>query len=276
MVKRFRPIRTPIHFTRMFQREGIAERKKVNPNISELHDASIFLFKHILHPEDVRWRLATKYAELKKEVHLSPINLENGLRANYASRTIGRNKAYGAGITGQLHVVQLARAIRNIELGQEHFAWRKPIPFKNPKYQIRFAKTDQIEKKTNRHGVSGCPEAMWQLQLWRKEGYLGRVGINFHSEGKDNIITVANIQGADGKKEQQLGFKHEFGKNFGDALVEKVEEIFGPGFKYRGILQAGKNEVQYRMAFRKAKPDKIKIWSTQSKMQIEDRRTIKN
>ena len=68
MPKRFRPTRTNIHFSRVFDREGI-HNKKMTTNLSEQHDASIFLFKQILNPKDPRWRLANKYAEIKKIYH---------------------------------------------------------------------------------------------------------------------------------------------------------------------------------------------------------------
>jgi hypothetical protein len=278
--KKFRPIRTPVHFARIFQKEGLEKtikgRIKPKLNISELHDASIFLFKQILNPNDIRWKLATRFAEIKKEVPFSPINLENGLRSKYASRSQGKNKARGTSITGQLHILQLVRALRNIDLGHAHFAWRTPISLGSGKYELKFVETKSITKQRDKHGVSGCPEALWQLQLWSKKGYLGRIGLNFHSEESKNIVTIANIQGALGKKREQLDFEKEMGNDFGKELIKRLQQILGNNFEYRGIVPTQKNQTLYRMSFRKAKPEKIKVWSGKIKTQIEDRRKNKN
>ncbi|MDD3083700.1 MAG: hypothetical protein PHP82_01625 [Candidatus ainarchaeum sp.] len=273
MTKRFRVVRTPIHFARLFEREGLEKRTRIQTkiNLSELHDASIFLFKHILNPSDVRWKLATKYAELKKQRNFKPINLENGLRAVYSSRSQGRNKNRGASITGTIHVLQLTRALRNIEIGNEYFAFRKPIKL-DSKYEVRFEKTNSILKQIDKYGLNGCPEALWQLQLWSSNKYIGRIGINFHTEGEKNIITIANIQGAIGKKVEQQEFEKKVGSKFGEELIKILRTNLGPNFEYRGAIPHNKNLVQYKMSFRKAKPKQIKIWDNKMKTMIEDRR----
>ncbi len=282
MPKKFRPVRTPIQFARLFEKEGLAKgftkKAKINSklNLSELHDASIFLFKHILNPADIRWKLATKYADLKKQGYIQPINLENGLRAVYSSRTQGRNKARGASITGQLQVLQLTRALRNIELGNEHFEFRRPISLGSNRYEIRFEKTNSILKQINKNGVSGCPEALWQLQLWSPRGYVGRIGINFHTEGEKNVITIANIQGANGMKTEQIQFEKIMGVPFGEELIKRLRITLGPKFEYRGALPSEKNIVLYKMTFRKSKPEKVRVWDNKVRTMIEDRRTKKN
>ncbi len=280
VIKKFRPIHTPVHFARLFEREGLNRgftkkaRIESKLNLSELHDASIFLFKHVIEPSDVRWSLAKKYAELKKELGFSTFDLENGLRSVYSSRTQGQNKAYGASFVGQIHILQLARSLRNFELGTENVSHRFSQRI-GSNYELKFAQTDSIQKEHNRFGVSGCPEAMWQLQLWSPKGYVGRVGFNFHTEGKNTVITIANIQGAVGKKEEQNAFEIKMGKPFGEVLVERLQHTLGPKFEYRGAIPTEKNQSQYRMTFRKAKPVRIKVWDNKVKTVVEDRRTIK-
>lgn len=280
MVKKFRPVRTPIHFAKLFKKEGLerSSAKKLSVkkklNFSELHDSSIFLFKHILAQGDIRWKLAIKYAELKKEIPMQPINLENGLRAVYSSRSQGKNKARGASIVGAIHVLQLTRALKNIELGNKHFEFRQPINI-NSKYEAKFVKTNSILKQVDKKGVSGCPEALWQLQLWEKNKYLGRIGVNFHAEGAKNIVTIANIQGANGKKLEQNEFKKITGKHFGEELISRLQNTLGPSFEYRGAIPNDINKVLYKMTFRKTKPEKIKVWDNKMRTMIEDRRTKK-
>ncbi|MDD3160009.1 MAG: hypothetical protein PHQ98_03510 [Candidatus ainarchaeum sp.] len=272
-IPKLRPIRTPIHFSKIFELEGIKSREsKSKPNISELHDASIFLFKQIMPPDDVRWRLATEYATLKKEFHISPINLENGMRAKYGSKSQGSNKERGASITGVLHVRQLARALKNIELGHKFLNTREPIRLYDSKYSIKFENTKSIEKKHDSRGVSGCPEALWQLQLYESNKYLGRIGFNFHMEGEKVIVTVSNVQGAEHSKQRLDSFKLEFKSNFGNFLITKLQQMLGPNFVYRGVVPSEINQTQYRMSFRKSNP-KLRVWSLKNKAQVDDFRT---
>ncbi|QQR92720.1 MAG: hypothetical protein IPJ89_00550 [Candidatus Iainarchaeum archaeon] len=150
------------------------------------------------------------------------------------------------------HVTQLSRALTNIEIGANYIKPEKIYPVKG-KYAMQFERTKSIARGKDKRGVTGCPEALWQFHLYNGSTYLGRIGINFHNEGVERIVTIANIQGAEGRAEQLEAFKKATGKRFNDALVEKLKEILGPRFHYRGIVNPEKNPAMYQMTFRRAK-----------------------
>ena len=166
--KRVRVIRTSKEFTNILKNEGTT-RHKYLANLSELHDASIFLFKQILPLKDPRWHLAQKYADLMKKNNFQDINLENGMRANYASRSKGRNKAFGQAVTFTPQVRQLARTLKNIEIGMK-LIYRRPA-VKHRQFTLVFERTNSIMKEADSKGVTGCPEALWQFQLWKGKNY---------------------------------------------------------------------------------------------------------
>ncbi len=269
--KRIRFTRTPIEFSQILKKEGTTAHRYA-ANLSEVHEASVFLFKQILPLKDPRWHLAQKYADLAKETNFQPINLENSMRANYASRSKGRNKAFGQSVTFTPQVRQLARGLKNIELGMQHI-YRKP-PFNYKQFSLVFERTKSIMKETDSRGVTGCPEALWQLQLWKGKEYLGRIGFNFHQEGTTKVVSIANIQGASGKfrdtaKNELIKLKAQEKDNFGEFLIKRLKEQLGPNFEYRGIYPKDMNIVQYKMSFRKAK---IPSYDTEIRTQRMDLR----
>ncbi|MFA6420360.1 MAG: hypothetical protein WCW13_06170, partial [archaeon] len=157
-------------------------------------------------------------------------------------------------------------------LGHEFVDKKKVISTQLPRYKLTFERTRSIQGKLDYRGVSGCPEALWQLQLFDRNKYVGRIGFNFHTEGKKNIVTIANVQGASGQKFGQEEFRRIMGTNFGEYLITQLQETLGPEFEYRGAIQNTTNQAQYRMSFRKAKPSKIKVYSNEIRTMVEDRR----
>jgi len=270
-MSRMRPVRTNVEFRNIFDREGILKGQKCEANLSQVHDASIYLFKQIVDRKDPRHRLAKKYAHIKRKVNFKPINFENGMRASYASRSKGGNKPYGFSITGILHVRQLVRTLVNIEVGHRLIWRKKPIAFGNR--ELVFERTKSLVKKRSAKGVTGCPEAMWQLQLFDKKRYVGRIGFNFHVEDGKRVVTIANVQGGIGAKELQENLKQEIGSNFGEFLISHLQKTLGPDFIYRGMFPKGDNITLYRMSFRKAKP-RVNLWK-ESPAQFHDYRDKK-
>jgi hypothetical protein len=272
MAKRaIRPVRTKNEFSQILKREGTVKHKYL-ANLSELHDASIFLFKQILPQGDPRWHLAQKYADLAKKTNFLDINFENGMRANYASKSIGRNKAFGHAVTFTPQVRQLARTLKNIEIGMSLIYKRAPL--KHKQFSIVFERTNSIMRNADSKGITGCPEALWQLQLFKEGKYLGRIGFNFHQEGLKVIVSIANIQGVSSKinpeaKKELQTLKDQEGDNLGEFLIKKLKSQLGPKFEYRGVHTTDNNLVQYKMSFRKAK---IPEYDTKIKTQRMDLR----
>lgn len=237
----------------VFNREGVDARKPSNVTISDLHSASIFLFKHILHPTEARWRLAYKYARLKADRAFEPINLHNALIAKYGSKTLSFQTRYANTYIALQNVTHLARALANIEIGHNLFSAIEKTTNIGQGYQTKFEQTQSISRGKDKRGVTGCPEALWQLQLYHNNIYTGRVGFNFHREGKKPVLTITNIQGAEGRGNELNGFKDKFGTRFNEYLVNLLKQTFGQYFEIRGIVNQEKNAAMYAMTFRKAK-----------------------
>jgi hypothetical protein len=237
----------------VFNKEGVDSLKPRNITISDLDSASIFLFKHILHPAEARWRLAYKYARLKADRAFEPVNLHNALIARYGSKKHSHQTRYANTYIGLPNVTHLARALANIEIGHNLFSNMDRTREIGNGFRTQFERTQSISRGKDKRGVTGCPEALWQLQLYHKGAYTGRIGFNFHREGKKPVLTITNIQGAEGKEGELSEFRKKFGKRFNDYLISEIKRVFETHFEIRGIANREKNAAMYAMSFRKAK-----------------------
>ncbi len=237
----------------VLQREGMPTKNRLL-HLTKLHDASIFLFRHILHDEDPRWRIAAKYAGLKENRDFKPINLENALLATYASKLHGRRGKFSVYSTLE-ELTQLSRALMNFELGTRYI---KALSLQQPLkevdgYSLQFERTKSISRGADKRGVTGCPEALWQLQLYKGQTYVGRIGFNFHVENGSVIVTIPNIQGARNRFEEQEEFRKKSGSRFGEFLCQQLKETLGDSFIFNGVKGRRANKVIYTMSFRKSK-----------------------
>ncbi|MBI5636193.1 hypothetical protein HY993_04495 [Candidatus Micrarchaeota archaeon] len=242
----------------ILDREGVDKNPPKNANISSLHASSISLFRFILNSGDPRWRLAFTHARLLKEKKIKGIHLENALQANYLSseNKSWRNR-YSAFVSKE-NISHLSRALKNNEIGHEFAAAIGEKTILENGYELKLEKTRNTSRKKDANNVSGCPEALWQLQLFKDGKYLGRVGFNFHKERRAKIISITNIQGAEGKQAQIKQAEKHLGTNFGAFLIKHVKNALGEEVVYRGRKQE-RNRTMYTMAFRKAgiKPGQI-------------------
>jgi len=244
--------RSDREYNRVFNIAGVDARPPKNSRANDLHKASIFLFKYILHPLDARWRLAYQYARLKGENQFKKFNLHNALIAKYGSRMHSSQIRFSEIYTDLKHTLHLARALANIEIGN-----RIQSNVKNIEnifgYDIKMGKTTSISRGTDSEGVTGCPEALWQLQLRHNGKYIGRIGFNFHREGKDIVATITNIQGRKEVKSEMDHFQELTRERFNDYLVQTLRRIIGPKIQLRGIKNPNQNPTLYAMTFRKNK-----------------------
>lgn len=239
----------------ILDREGVDKKEPAKQNISQFHSASEFLFKFLLHENDPRWRLAFQLARIRQVIDFKPINLENALLASYASNQSSARHKYSSYYSPET-IRHLARAMQNIEIGSKRTIETKtPIPVYKD-YGVRYEQTRSINRGTDKRGVTGCPEALWQLQLWQNGRFLGRIGFNFHRESKQTVVTIGNIQGRKNGQEALAHAKNELGVPFGEFLIYNLKKDLGDKFGnlvFRGIVNKGQNEVQYRMTFRKTR-----------------------
>ena len=248
----------------IFDREGIDKRPHTE-NISDLHSASVNLFGFILHPEDPRWRLAYQYGRLKNSIRFQREHFHNAWMADYASSKRSTKARFPSTNTHDNHL-QLARALSNLEIGHQLAKKFPEVSKVGNGYRILFERTKSTAMKTDKRGVTGLPEALWQLQLYKNGNYVGRIGFNFHSEHGKKIMTIANVQGVSPEafavkrrkiKTEIEQAKKELGKDFGAFLIGYAKKILGNKVEYWGSKSAETNIAQYRMALRKSG---VKVW----------------
>jgi len=236
----------------LLDREGITSDLK--HSFSEMTDSSVKLFRFILAEEDPRRRIAANYLSIAG--HHKGLTFENALLANYCSNYPSMRFRYSQ-YWDMYGLTQLARAIKNIEIGN-----KMPLTEKeNNGYIFKYRRTDRINKGKNRDNITGCPEAIWQLQLFKDNQYLGRIGFNFHEEFGKIIVSICNIQGAEDTKTELDEFAEVFSRLFGIELVEMVKKDMPLLFPDKEIIFRGSqalsngeaNSVIYKMTFRRTK-----------------------
>lgn len=236
---------------RLYDRESIIEPKKERFTLTELHEASLFLFQHILHPEDFRWHIVQKYASLVRKGYIRGPTLENALQAKYLSTNDSHRNLYSKFVSEE-NQAQLIRSLHNIELGNIY----EQIINKNldlfPDYNVKYMKTKNTTRTKDASNITGCPEALWQLQLFEGKNYIGRIGFNFHIEFGKIIISIVNIQGASNQKLAQELFRSKYKQDFATALTKMLVGKFDENVvEFRG-LKSEKNRPLYEMTLRKS------------------------
>ncbi|OGI10458.1 MAG: hypothetical protein A2Y40_08280 [Candidatus Margulisbacteria bacterium GWF2_35_9] len=231
--------------------EGVPRYKALNA--LEIMDTTIQLFNYQFNPLDPRGRLAFYYKDILEVDNKGRI-FENALIAKYLSSYPSIRMNYGK-LSTEWAIRQYARAFKNIELGAQI-----KIPIESiSDFQIRFTQTDRINKGVNTHQVTGCPEALWQYQLFEKKQYLGRIGFNLHEELGSVIVSIVNIQGAKGQKNKLVLAEKKLGNKFGVILINRLREKLTSIFKSQNLILRGgyfiradvKPDALYHSTFRK-------------------------
>lgn len=240
-------------------REGITGATVLTAeNYQPLTDATIKLFRFPLHADDPRARLAVHYLQMKHLIH-KPMNFENALLADYLSLKNPSTRFGYSQYIGLPPLVQLARALRNIEIGSQLAQGDR----ESGVYLHRLAQTNKITRGSDRLGVTGCPEALWQLQLFTGQRYLGRIGFNFHDNHEKTVVSITNVQGGPkGVKADIESYEKHMDAPFGAALIELLRkklahELPHKEFQLHGRIYFEKDAQDkpyrvYRRAFRRA------------------------
>ncbi len=92
-------------------------------------------------------------------------------------------------------------------------------------WKMKLARTERITRGTDRQGITGCPEALYQIQLFKQEKYVGRVGFNLHHE-KVWRVTIANLQGIPGGCPEYLEFLERHGIGPFNELMQTAKTLF--------------------------------------------------
>jgi hypothetical protein len=235
----------------LLDREGITSNS--NGYFADIWDSSIKLFRFIVDEKDPRTRIAAHYL-LIPELYKG-LSFENALLATYCSDYPSMRFGYSQYISLP-SLIQLIRAIKNIEIGS-----RLPLTEEEDRgYSFKYKRTNKITMGRDANKVTGCPEAVWQLQLFKNRQYLGRIGFNFHEEFGKIVVSICNIQGAEDVKAELEKFKLLFEQHFGIELVEKLKKDLPLLFNEKEIIFRGGQSSEdtnlsamYKMTFRRTK-----------------------
>lgn len=200
-------------------------------------DAAIQLFGFIPNSEDLRWAIIQKWNEIR--TYTSQFHLKNAIISTYLSKTTSKHSGSIHQINRQ-NILQTCRALTNC--GYYDLVLKRIGEVVNlSKYQIQFARTDNISTLPNNEGITGCPEAIYQLRLWG-EGFIARIGFNIHIENCSPILSITNIQGGKGKEAMLIRFENEMGLKPFNYLIHIIQETF-TDMQIRGLRNPRKVEA---------------------------------
>lgn len=179
--------------------EGLSERT-LPPGIlkgNEYLGASEYLFKFVLNDDDSRWSIIDRYVQAKHEAKFKRLNFENALSAIYLSNEPSYRNGYASFITLE-NIRHLCRAVNNVSayplLQKLYQSTTEVVPLPD-NLSVEFARTNRILSGTDKRGVTGCPEALYQLRMFLEGKYIARIGFNAHPEGESTVLSITNIQG---------------------------------------------------------------------------------
>lgn len=204
---------------------------------------------------DPRWRLVNQYVSLLDNNSLKPraVEWECSLRSIYLSDLPSYRNDYSR-YKSLENVRHLARALRNIEVHSsltELFA--EQATQSEAGLVLSLATTDRIMLGTNGNGVTGCPEALYQLRLHHPATgqYLARVGFNFHQEWDKYVLSITNVQGVPGGQELYA----ELGIDPFHQLIGKLQHVFSDRpaetWQVRGLRNPLRNAALYNTLFKR-------------------------
>ena len=233
------------------------------------------IFRAVPPLDSPRWRVVSHLLGIRPSV--KGLHLETALRAHYLSETAPSLRENYAGFESSSEFRQLARAIRNIELGRrfaeafggEKFSGAKPPAFDriidlDGQYFLHLEANRRLNLGTDARGLNGCPEALWQLILFKKAGRrercVGRIGINFHNEpqliGRHTVVSIANVQWAESSEGLRKEFEGLFGLPFNLYLLRHLRSVVSGAFlfhTFRMTARSDKHPALYSSTCREAR-----------------------
>jgi len=213
----------------------------------ELSKVAEHLFHFIPSSDDPRWQVAYNYMKLQeKSVSKFTLYWENALRAIYLSD----KPSYREGnirTFSEANVRQLGRAIYNLSNAKGVESALYQI---NGKIQdgikFQYARTKILGGKDLVTGVTACPQAIYQLQVWESKRllgrYIGRVGFNIHHENGANIVSFTNIQGV--PNFDYRDYSNQFGQMPFNTTIELLHQYLSNAdhnkeWEFRGLRNPG-------------------------------------
>ena len=192
-----------------------------------LINTAIKLWGFIPEDSDPRWQIVSGFNKALCEHKFTGENFENALQAIYLSKIPSYRNEYGK-FAREPNMRQLLRAIKNVA------SWPKlQTSFENSRVKsqlpeeisLSLAKTNRLTRGADQKGITGCPEALYQLRFFHKRDYMGRVGFNLHQEYSTNIFSITNVQGVPGSAIGYSEIERKYGLKAFNLLVKKVVRV---------------------------------------------------
>lgn len=221
----------------------------------QLVQASIYLFKFILGDDDSRWGIVKKFVDAKEETQFEGVHVETALIATYLSKTNGHRGNYARYSTPE-SIRQLCRAVVNLSQWENV---SNNVDLSSQEVELEVARTNKITRGTDRRGITGCPEALYQLRMFFNGTYVGRTGFNVHNESSEKIVSITNIQGVPNGKSYHNKIEDRLGTPPMNFLVGRVagfaERI---GADVRGLKNPKNGDQRmYNIIFKKERIDRF-------------------
>ncbi len=233
------------------------------------------IFGEVPQRNSPRWRVVSHLMGFRPSV--KGLHWETALRAHYFSETAPSLRENYSGFGSSSEFRQLARAIKNVELGRrfaeafggEKYSGAKPPAFDriiglDGQFFLHLEANRRLDLGADARGLNGCPEALWQLVLFKKAGRgkrcVGRIGINFHSEpqlvGHRTVVSIANVQWAESSGGLREEFEGLFGLPFNLYLLRHLQTVAPRVWafhKFRMTARADRHPALYSSTCREAR-----------------------
>ena len=249
--------------SRVIQQEGITSVNLLRGirKGEQLINASIYLFGFILEDRDERWSITQSYLEVKANESFRPQHFENALLAVYLSDKAKSYRNKYSRWTSEPNLRHLCRAIQNLGASSRiNRAFTDSNSTLSQDLSLQLTKTDKITEGVNRHGVTGCPEALYQLRLFNADQYVARVGFNIHLEDDHQVMSISNLQGAKNGLNLIKSTDNELGLPPFNFLVGRLKTLahqLQTPTKIVGIKNPGSNPPLYNAVFRSEKVKRL-------------------
>lgn len=184
-------------------------------------------FGWILHDQDPRWWIINAFLEAKETAKFLGEHQEVAFRATYLSEYQSFRNEYGR-FGKEQNIVQLCRAINNLAFHpyiQSAFNEVFQSNFFPDHIHLELYRTKKFTLGTDARNITGCPEALYQLQAFYGEKYIGRIGINFHIESDTLVISIANVQGASECKDIYNELRNKYRITFFNKMIKVAKDL---------------------------------------------------
>lgn len=213
----------------------------------DLIETTFQLFKYLPEDSDERWLFLQRYHEVKSATDFKPINFANAWGATYLSHVQSFRTGYvtTSSIENNLQRERALDNLSELDRAPGRFASNcDSTIYDGTDYELRLAITDRltVDPTKPKPEITPCPEALYQLRLFRAGIYLARVGFNLHAAGENHetgVLSITNIQGRPGARQEYQRYEKQFDISPFNDLARRALEFAGldnPTYETRGLI----------------------------------------